>query len=109
VNVLEAVETAVSPTVAFAAAVPEVVRVQVRDVAVVFAAPLAEEVTRFELYEALKAAARAVLELSAVEGDVFTVQAQENGDAEATVVPLYATVAQESDTAYALYCVPPLD
>jgi len=88
VNVVEAVETAVSPTFAFASAVPEAVRVQVRDVAVVFEAPFPEEVTRFELYEALEAAARAVLELSAVaDGVVFTVQDQENGEAVA-VVPL---------------------
>ena len=51
VKVVEAVDTAVSPTVALAGAVPEAVNVQVRDVAVVLPEPLPEAVTRFELYE----------------------------------------------------------
>jgi hypothetical protein len=49
VTVVEAVETAVSPTLAFAGAVPEAVKVQVLDVAVVLPAPLPEAVTRLEL------------------------------------------------------------
>ena len=101
-NVVEAVETAVSPTVALAAAVPEAVSEQVRDVPVVLPEPLPDEVTRFELYEALEATAEAVEEESADTGEVFTVQDQEYGVA-VEEVPLYETEPHDMDTAYVLY------
>lgn len=57
VKVVAAVETLMSPTMAFNGAEPDAVMLHVREVAVVFAEPFPEAVTRFELYEAVVAAA----------------------------------------------------
>ena len=75
-----------SPITTLAAAVPEAVRVQVLEVAVVLPEPFPEVVTRFEFYEELEdAAATEVAARSVPTGEVLIVQAVLNGLARAEV------------------------